>query len=83
MSPFSERKPRENVTVAQEVLREVEQTASEGLLSCGLALRLANRLNVAPLIVGEAANRLSVRIVSCQLGCFDSEKPGSRKDGGK
>lgn len=71
MSPFSAREPRE-LEVPGQVLERVTEAAKDGQLHCSAALRLADELRVPPLVIGEAANRLSVRIVSCQLGCFDS-----------
>jgi hypothetical protein len=56
------------------VARESEGTADEGRLACARALGVARRLGVAPGEIGDAANRLGVRIVDCQLGCFGSKK---------
>jgi hypothetical protein len=41
-----------------------------GRLPCAIAFKIAKELKVSPRDVGEAANRLSVKISSCQLGCF-------------
>ena len=55
------------------VARESEGAAGEGRLACARALGIARRLGVAPGEIGAAANRLDVRIVDCQLGCFTSK----------
>jgi hypothetical protein len=40
-------------------------------ITCAECFDLAERMGVARRVVGEAANRAKVRIVRCQLGCFD------------
>lgn len=46
----------------------------DGYLPCAVAFKAARKLNVAPRTVGELANRLKIRVVNCQLGCFVVEK---------
>ncbi|MFH1002779.1 MAG: hypothetical protein V1780_01385 [Chloroflexota bacterium] len=41
-----------------------------GRLPCAVAFKLAKQHKVAPRQVGDAANRLNIKIKSCQLGCF-------------
>jgi hypothetical protein len=41
-----------------------------GKLPCAQAFRIASELKVSNVKVGEEANRLKIKIVSCQLGCF-------------
>jgi hypothetical protein len=53
-----------------DVLSEVKRTSTDGKLPCKQALALANRLDISPRRVGEAANEAGIKIVSCQLGCF-------------
>ena len=43
-------------------------------LPCPVALRLSANLNVEPKVVGNAANRLKIRISDCLLGCFKIKK---------
>ncbi len=45
-----------------------------GYLPCPVALKLSSRLGVEAKAVGEAANRLRIRITDCLLGCFKIEK---------
>ncbi len=47
-------------------------------LPCERAFALASRLGVAPIRIGEAANRLVLRISRCQLGLFgfEDDEPG-------
>ena len=49
---------------------EVEASLVNGRLPCAVAFKLARKLKVTPKEVGEMANKLKIRIVSCQLGCF-------------
>ncbi len=39
-------------------------------LPCAVAFKIAKELKVSLREVGEAADKLGIRIVSCQLGCF-------------
>ncbi len=58
--------------------RKIEQAISaslvNGYLPCPVALNLSSRLGVEARAVGEAANRLKIRITDCLLGCFKIEK---------
>jgi len=49
---------------------EVQASLVNGRLPCAQAFRIAKKFKVAPKEVGDAANRLSIKISSCQLGCF-------------
>lgn len=44
--------------------------AAAGKLPCKIALKIAENLKVLPKMVGDSANRLKIKIISCQLGCF-------------
>ena len=57
-------------TVKETVDNLIKNSVKDGRLPCALALKIANEANVAPVKVGEAANRLKIKIVACQLGCF-------------
>ncbi|NLP18289.1 MAG: hypothetical protein GX376_04235 [Firmicutes bacterium] len=54
----------------ERIEEEVQKTAVEGRLSCGQAFALAEKLGVKPRTIGEAADKLQIRIVACQLGLF-------------
>ena len=62
----------------KEIERVVAEDASgaggEGRLACARARGIARRLGVVPKEVGDAADRLGMRIVDCQLGCFGTKK---------
>ncbi len=53
-----------------ELEKKIKSSLVEGKLPCAIAFKIAKELKVSPHDVGEAANRLSVKISSCQLGCF-------------
>ncbi|MDP2157512.1 MAG: hypothetical protein Q8K68_07385 [Nitrospirota bacterium] len=44
--------------------------AADGKLSCAVARKIAEDLNIPYKEVGDAANDLGIRIVNCELGCF-------------
>ncbi|HHY36797.1 MAG TPA: hypothetical protein GX518_03815 [Firmicutes bacterium] len=62
----------------KDLLQEMAALAPEKRLSCPQALALAKRLGVAPIEVGRAADRLGIRIINCQLGCFGEGKEKDR-----
>ena len=51
--------------------------ARDGSLACAQARALCERLGCRPQAVGEACDRLGVKIVACQLGCFGKGVAGS------
>ncbi|MDD4238267.1 MAG: hypothetical protein PHT62_06905 [Desulfotomaculaceae bacterium] len=56
--------------ITTEVLEAVKRTAKEGRISCTEARKLAEELNVQVRVVGDAADKLKVKLISCELGCF-------------
>jgi len=56
--------------VKPEVLEAVKNVSKDGRISCTAARKLAEELNVPPLVVGKAANELKIKIFACALGCF-------------
>ncbi len=61
---------RDDARLEHRVQEELRVAAPSGRLACTQALELARRLGVEAKVVGEAADRLGIRIVACQLGCF-------------
>ena len=55
------------------VLQEVEKRCPDNRLPCALAFQIAQDLGVTPLRIGQAANKLGIKICECQLGCFGSK----------
>ena len=53
-----------------ELEMKIQSSLADGQLPCAVAFKIAKELKVSPRDVGDAANRLSVKITSCQLGCF-------------
>jgi hypothetical protein len=49
---------------------ELQASLVSGKLPCAEAFRIAKKLKVAPRQVGDMANKLNIKISSCQLGCF-------------
>ena len=56
--------------VSQALKDEIEASLADGRLPCATAFKVAKKLKVTPKKVGDAANKLNIRIVNCQLGCF-------------
>ncbi len=53
---------------------ELKASLVDSYLPCAVAFKVARKIKVAPREVGETANKLKIRIISCQLGCFKLEK---------
>jgi hypothetical protein len=60
--------------MAGELEAKIKASLVEGKLPCAVAFSVAQNLNINPRMVGDKANELKVRIINCQLGCFDVEK---------
>lgn len=54
----------------ESIAEAVRNALVEGELPCASAFRIAQRLGVDPLEVGQAADELGVRLSKCQLGLF-------------
>jgi hypothetical protein len=49
---------------------EIKKSLVNGKIPCAVAFRIARDLKMSPKQVGDACNRLKIKISSCQLGCF-------------
>jgi hypothetical protein len=49
---------------------EIRASLVNGKLPCAQAFRIAKKFKVAPKDIGDMANKLSIKICTCQLGCF-------------
>ncbi|MDF9409821.1 hypothetical protein L7E55_15945 [Pelotomaculum isophthalicicum JI] len=56
--------------VSSAILEAVEKTSTEKKISCPEARKLAEELKVSPKLIREAANKLKIKIIACELGCF-------------
>jgi hypothetical protein len=57
--------------------KEIMNRVTDNELSCVAAFEIAEKLNTRPIDIGEAADRLKIRLVKCQLGLF-GYKPDKR-----
>lgn len=53
-----------------ELDRKIQSFLVNGKLACAAAFQIAKELKVTPKEIGDACNRLQIKIRSCQLGCF-------------
>lgn len=44
-----------------------------GKLQCIQAFRIADECQTEPLVVGQLATQLGIKIAHCQLGCFNGQ----------
>jgi len=58
---------KENI---EQAVKQAADTET-GRLPCARALGLAKKLDIEAAEIGAAANRSDIRIINCQLGCFE------------
>ncbi len=68
--PVRKSKEVKNKHMNRILEEELKASLVDGKLSCAVAFKIARKLEVSPKQVGEADNRLNIKIASCQLGCF-------------
>ncbi len=57
--------------VEKEIERKILDCCGEKKrLPCPLARKIAEELEVKPIIVGKLADQLGIKISACELGCF-------------
>ena len=56
--------------MTKELDEKIRASLVNGRLPCPAAFKIAKQLKISPKEVGEACNKLSVKLSSCQLGCF-------------
>lgn len=56
--------------IGRTLEEEMRASLVNGKLPCAVAFRIARKLKISLRQVGDAANRLNIKISSCQLGCF-------------
>ncbi|RMG69524.1 MAG: hypothetical protein D6710_08660 [Nitrospirae bacterium] len=54
----------------QKAAERLKKVAKDGRISCAVARRIAEELNLGYKEVGELANREGIKIKDCELGCF-------------
>ena len=60
----------EEYPVEDKLEEKIKSSLVDGRLPCAVAFKIAKELKISPRDVGDAANRLSVKLSGCQLGCF-------------
>jgi hypothetical protein len=53
-----------------KIIKKIKAGARNGKISCKKALQIAAEENVTPKTIGKILNDNSIKIVTCQLGCF-------------
>lgn len=56
--------------IVRALEEEMRASLVNGKIPCAIAFKIARKLKVSPKQVGDTANRLNIKISSCQLGCF-------------
>ncbi len=61
----------DSIIVSETVLASIKSSLINGRLPCAIAFKVSRELGVSLQEVGDATNKLRVKIASCQLGCFE------------
>ncbi|MBI4186841.1 MAG: hypothetical protein HY530_04965 [Chloroflexi bacterium] len=59
-----------NLQVSQTLADEIKASLVDGYVPCAVAFEVARKHSVTRKDVGDAATKLKIHIVQCQLGCF-------------
>jgi len=60
----------DNMEIAAALAEELQAVMIDRQLPCSAAFGVARKLKVSRKQVGDAATKLNIRIIDCQLGCF-------------
>lgn len=56
--------------MSDEVEKKIKELSSDGKITCAQAEMVAKECGISRRAVGEIINKLELKIISCQLGCF-------------
>lgn len=56
--------------MSEELEKKVQDLSENGKLPCARAFQIAKDQGVGVGEIGKIANKLDIKVVSCQLGCF-------------
>ena len=56
--------------MSAELEEKLKSSLVNGRLPCPVAFKIAKDMDVSLKEIGETANKLEIKISSCQLGCF-------------
>lgn len=54
----------------EEILKKVEEASSDKRISCTVARKVGEELDVPLRAIGDACDKLGIKIYACELGCF-------------
>ncbi len=56
--------------MSDEVQKKIKELSMEGKITCAQAEMVAKEYGLSRRAVGELIDKLELKIISCQLGCF-------------
>lgn len=56
--------------MSEELEKKVKEVSENGKLPCAKAFQLAKDQGVGVAEIGKIANKLDIKVINCQLGCF-------------
>ena len=62
--------PLKDSNIDQSLEEELKESLVNGRLPCAVAFKISGKHGVSTRKIGDMANRLNIKISSCQLGCF-------------
>lgn len=73
---FAKKHPSD-VEIDARITEALKQRVSDETIPCAVAFKISSELDVAPALVGKAADLLELRLGKCQMGLF-GYKPNKR-----
>jgi len=55
----------------EEIEKRILEKAKDGKLPCALCFKMAEDFGISKREMGKILNEMKIKIVQCQLGCFD------------
>jgi hypothetical protein len=68
--PGNDEKTKGGPPDAMKLEDSIRKAAKEGRISCASAFKIAAAAGMSPAEVGKVIEKMGVKIVGCQLGCF-------------
>ncbi|MGB9699442.1 MAG: hypothetical protein ACPL5I_08665 [Thermodesulfobacteriota bacterium] len=54
----------------EEIANKLKEAAQDGKITCAVAQKIAIENKIPMKKVGDLLNKLKIKIIQCQLGCF-------------
>ena len=56
--------------IKKALMDKIDVKSGKLFIECTTTIEIAEKLSVTPIEVGKICNKMGIKIVNCQLGCF-------------